>query len=349
VGRDAGVAYLNIVRKLEGVYGRSPALEHAQSPVNLEDAWGFWKFPTPHAPRTPLSDAGVGRDLLIRRSPERNVIAAERLLSRGRFAPTGTVRTVSTRSNVNNALPVETVVGRDGRRETAVIKSVAQGGAQEVFAYRVARALGIEYLLPTIGRRDDGAAAIEFVDGKGAWESLVEDSNGLEYALRDNWRARFPDMPAGDIARRSRIDRQLVQVFDYLLANPDRHSNNILINRETGEVKMIDHGLVGVGEPVERNGMVLEPRLRPEFSGTGVGVRGSGVQRTVTLLPEVVDILRGVRREEIGTAFTQMLRDLGSSREGGVHSNVFTDDWIDQLYSRLDYVSERGEFTIVTE
>lgn len=84
--------------------------------------------------------------------------------------------------------------------------------------------------------------------------------------------------------RAALVDRQLLQCFDYLLANNDRHTANGLYDATSGVLSFIDSGHAGRGQLASNGGSVLVPALRKLQAGSKGG--------HVDLDPAVVDYLR---------------------------------------------------------
>jgi len=252
-------------------------------------------------------------------------------------APRRNIASVS--GGVNGALPVVRATDRHSNVSVrAVLKSVSAGGAQERFAYEVAAAVGMDHLLPRVGRRRDGTAAIELVRGKSFREAGITNAQTLEKALRHSWKVQFPEMPTTEVRRRARIDRQLVQLFDYLLANGDRHGSNGLFDARSGRLTLIDHGLIN-RYAASRGGLI--PEVRMDFQG-GDGVKQLKRQSTMRVEPEVLALVRGTDRARVEGAFKQMMRDVGGSTSIGSYATRPTPAFLDQVLARLDEVARTG-------
>ncbi|MCW2962051.1 MAG: hypothetical protein JWM90_2438 [Thermoleophilia bacterium] len=232
---------------------------------------------------------------------------------------------------VNGKLPVLTFEDAAGQRVDAVIKTVGrQGGAQEVLAYQVGRALHVDHLLARVGRRPNGDAAMEFVPGTTFEESFINDSTTLEHALRDGWALRNPGMDNETIRRHARIDRQLVQVFDNVTSNSDRHTGNAMFDAATGRVSLIDHGYIGWG------GHDVIARQRPTFLN-GLDVSDTRAGKMVELLPEVRGIVERANTRQIEAAYRQFLDDTGTMMERD------NNRMINGIRNRIDYIAATGK------
>ncbi|MCW2972311.1 MAG: hypothetical protein JWN72_584 [Thermoleophilia bacterium] len=162
-------------------------------------------------------------------------------------------------------------VAADGTSVSAVVKSADAGAPQETFGWKFGRALGIDHLVPAVGRRPDGSAWIEFRPGVTLREAGVVTNAQLDEALAISYLGDGSLTPA-EAAQAARVDRQLLQATDYLTANIDRHANNGLVDvGGSGRVSFIDFGLVGRGARAE-GGSVISPALRRFQSDAGDGV-----------------------------------------------------------------------------
>ena len=163
----------------------------------------------------------------------------------------------------------------------AVEKSVAQQAAQERFGWRVAQALGIDHLFAAVAQRADGSVGIEFRPGVTLREAGITTVEQLQSAIeRMHLAAGATESQARD---RARIDRQLFQVYDYVLANSDRHLGQGMADAISGVVSFVDQGNMGRGAILE-GASILRPALREFQAGPHGG--------TVDIDPDVVDLVR---------------------------------------------------------
>lgn len=182
----------------------------------------------------------------------------ERLLARGSVVPGSRQRLGAHGASG----PLERVVlvdaGESTRRMPVVLKQAQ--AAQEEFAYRVARALGIDYLVPTTARRADGTAAIRFIDGVHFDRAQIADAHDLRRAIATSYELEHCLSPA-EAADAARLDHELLQFLDWLLANRDRKAANTIAETATGRHLVIDHGAAFRGERID----VLRPRLKDRY------------------------------------------------------------------------------------
>lgn len=262
-----------------------------------------------------------------------------RALERGRIVSSPERKLKRIGGGVNGAMPVVRTVDRHtGTSVRAVFKSIAQGGAQERFAYELAAAVGMDHLFPRVGRRSDGTAAIELVTGQMFSDAGVTNANRLEKALRHSWKVQFPEMPSTEVTRRARIDRQLVQVFDFLVANGDRHGGNGMFDARTGRLTLIDHGLLN------RNGAMrggLVPSVRMAYMGGEASVQRKKFT-TMRVEPEIQALMKSADRPRIEQAFKTMLRDIGTSKRVGSYGRPPTPQLLTEIMARLDDVARTG-------
>ncbi len=294
-------------------------------------------------PTTPLAtDTHRPWSILTMRPDEARTEQRRRTLATGRRVHAAEPRTIG--SGVNGALRLDTFVDRhSGERVKGVLKPISAGGAQELFASEVARAIRMEHLVPAVGRRSDGTAAIEFRPGMAAWMEGVDDGDTLELALRHSHELHDPGADAATIARRARIDRQLTQTFDFLLANGDRNGNNALFDARRGVVSLIDHGLIDRYGTADGRPIVLE-----DYMKSADAVRGTPAQRiTIPLDDEVVELLRRADRTHIAKVFRQMLRDQHGAPSVGALAHRTKPEFLDQLLARLDDAILRRAIQVV--
>lgn len=160
------------------------------------------------------------------------------------------------------------------RHVWAVEKPAEAQAAQEELAWRVGRELRIDHLLPAAVRRSDGTAWIRFHNGTGLSQAGVTDLTRLDQALTASY---LEDASLGltrtEAAQAARIDRQLLQLLDYVLANNDRHLGNGLLDAAGGRnaLTFLDYGHAGRGTTAA-GATELAPALRL-FQGTSSGGR----------------------------------------------------------------------------
>lgn len=160
----------------------------------------------------------------------------------------------------------------------AVTKGVEAQAAQEDESWGVAKLMGIDHIVAAVQRRADGTAYVEFREGETFGDAGIMTVPALEAKLALAHSHRSPE----DAAQLARIERQLLQVFDYIIANSDRHGGNGLWHALEG-VSYIDGSLAGRG--VELQGAsTLKPSLRLFQAGDAGG--------TVVIDPEVVEFIR---------------------------------------------------------
>jgi hypothetical protein len=159
----------------------------------------------------------------------------------------------------------------DGGAIDVVEKSTAHEGAQEQFGWLVARALGIDHRVALVARAADGTARIEHLPDTHGWTTLFEagvrDVASLDQALANCIRRESPHLTEPEVTRTARIERQLLQVFDYVIANDDRNLGNARARLSDPALKFIDHGNAGTGQHGRDD--VLVPGLRSALQGTG--------------------------------------------------------------------------------
>jgi hypothetical protein len=315
------------------------------APASPEEIWNLRRMDRTRlrAPTTPLtmSPERPWTTLVDRRSDELSS-QIQRTLERGRIAPRDPSSLGALDGGINGALDVRTIVDRSagGHSVRAVLKPVHRGGAQELFAYEVARAMKVDHLVQAVGRRSDGTAAMEFRPGS-AWRSMgVKDADSLERAFRHGLELRHPELSAGEIARRARVDRQLVQTLDVVLANGDRHGHNGLFDAKRGVVSLIDHGLIDRRPVSPVDGL---PSVRTYGGGVGAKHGANGVT-SITVGDEVRQLLATTDRAAITRAFAQLQRDQARSLDGvGAFARAQPPEYLEQVLQRIDDVVRTGK------
>jgi hypothetical protein len=231
----------------------------------------------------------------------RDALAGGRLLRTGDAATLDTTERVLGEGTIDRASAVRVGGGMNGDRFRmrihppaampgaasmwAVEKPAEAQAAQEEFAYLLARELGIDHLVPAVARRADGSAWIDFKPGHALSMAGVTDVGSLDRALTRSYLTdELLELTPVEAAQAARIDRQLLQAFDYLIANNDRHMGNGLVDaRAGGRLHFIDQGHAGRGS-VQTGASALEPELRSFQAGSRGG--------RVDLDPAVVGQLR---------------------------------------------------------
>ncbi|MCW2923758.1 MAG: hypothetical protein JWM98_1162 [Thermoleophilia bacterium] len=141
------------------------------------------------------------------------------------------------------------ITGTDGVGLAALSKLHDHPYAEEL-ATGLAERMGIGHLLvPTVER--DGKMVIKFVDALQGREAGLDDADALEAQLRTFYEQRLVGVPADQIAKQARIERQLIQTFDHGLAIADRHKRNIMVERASERPLLIDHSALLLGHHPE--------------------------------------------------------------------------------------------------
>jgi hypothetical protein len=230
------------------------------------------------------------------------------------------------KARITNVRPLGTGVTRpfrvtlelDGVTRTAVFKSidVRKAGVTtfpdgtsdvdfqdswqtEIAAYRVDRLIGLGLVPATIERRVEGSV------GSLQWwvQSMMPEAERLEKKIvspdADAWNRRM----------------MRVRLFDQLIANVDRHLNNILVTAEF-EPRLIDHS-----RAFRTNRVLRNPELLPRFSRS------------------LLDGIRTLTRQNVREATGRYLTD------GQIDRLLQRRDAILALAAKL--VAERGEAEVL--
>lgn len=152
--------------------------------------------------------------------------------------------------------------------DTLVVDKHQQGPA-EVAGSTFAGLIGLDHFVPlAVPQAADGARML-FRPGV-ELRKLADVSAEDLVQIRAARLARVA--PQLDVATRQRVAKmeiELLQTIDYLLANSDRHRGNILVDIATGEISFIDQGAIGDGEFWQKftGGSPLRPKLNPLIQG----------------------------------------------------------------------------------
>jgi hypothetical protein len=283
----------------------------------------------PLRPTGAVADAlAAGR--LLRTTPDDVLDAREALLRTGHELP-GTSEVVG--AGINGQRSKATYADPDdaARTITAVFKPASAQAAQEELGWRAARQLGADHLVPTVGRDATGGARIEFRPGESLVRAQVNGTDTLEGAL---FRSYADDAGLGlselEAAQAARIDRQVLQLLDYVMANNDRHRNNGLFDAAKGVLSFIDFGHSGRGVRTAA-GSELAPSLRL--------FQGSKPEFHVDLDDAVVDY---VRRRTSGDAlraeYSRVVSAPSSASPGG---SSIVGELREGMATRLEHALER--------
>lgn len=312
------------------------------------------------AGRAPFSAAAAEALELLGTDPLRPTGAVRDALAAGRLVRTGAPEVLDHTEHVLRSGPIDvsarTPVGggingmlfRVGIADDtvagapklqAVEKSASAQAAQEELGWKLARTLGIDHIVPPVARRADGVARIEFRSGDSLSKAGIQTTQDLDEALTASYLddAALALSPT-EAAQAARIDRQLLQTFDYLLANNDRHLGNALYDAARGQLSFIDSGHAGRGA-VRNIGTALEPSLR----GFQAGTHGGRVQ----LDPAVVEYLRArVTPDDLRAVHASVFEQsgiagpqfgsIGAKFIDEVRSPMFREDMVRRLQQVLD-------------
>lgn len=269
---------------------------------------------------------------LLRTGTPTELDSIERLLREGRVVR-NTIGDMPDRG-ISGPLQCMVVEAGDGSKRTAQVlrKPPHAQPAQEDFGYQLARTLGIDHLFAKTGLRPDGSALTTIVPGVQARKAGVHDVRALEQTLARGYARTHPQLPARERTAAARIDRQLLQFYDYLVATADRHNRNVMVDAAQGSVHFIDLGRAGAGETFDR----LRPALATFYQGAG---------RRIELDPVTVDV---IRRRLDADALARLHVRLGASRDGArtwsLRGPVRLADerYLHTMQARLQHVLDNG-------
>jgi len=180
--------------------------------------------------------------------------------------------------------PFKVALEKDGEKRFAVWKNpegrmggVIEGWMWEIAAYRLDRHLGLNMVPVTIERRHNG--------NRGSLQLWVESKMAYK-AVLDGKKKNADQPPAGLKGVLFNRAVYLQRAFDNLIANEDRHANNILIT-EDWKIILIDHS-----RSFRTGSNFTENLLYTEKSKTHPG--------TMSALPEAfVDKLKALTAERL--------------------------------------------------
>ncbi|MCW2925541.1 MAG: hypothetical protein JWM98_2945 [Thermoleophilia bacterium] len=180
----------------------------------------------------------------------------------------------------------------DASKQVEAILRPGQAQApQEVFGWRIARALGVDHMFPAASMRD-GGAAVQVVPGVEARAAGFSAIDQLRSELERGYRLSHPGI---DAATQARVDVELARVVDYVVANSDRHGGNAMYDAGTGPMHLIDIGNMGLAGP---------DKLRPIFRDFGAGDR-----LPIDLHPRTVEVVRRNLTPEVLAGLHAKLRE----------------------------------------
>lgn len=251
----------------------------------------------------------TARRLLGSRTPE-EAARAERILQFGEPVPATKPRYVGGGGNLHGSLEIRTF-RLDGEEMDGVVK--IPNAHREAFAGRIASRLKLDPHVPTTVMRDDSTAVIELrPDDPVSFFSAAE----IERHLATGYGAALLAGPEA-AAQFAHFDGQLMRAFDYLIAEGDRHTGNLL-GHANGRASWIDHEKIGSHLPNDP--------LHPFPSDLSIA------GRTEQLDPEVVDHIRAVLDPSDVRRDAQLLRPEDRAIAEGVAA-------------RLESLLETGQLT----
>lgn len=216
---------------------------------------------------------------------------------------------------------------------------------QEAFAWSLARRLGIDYLFPAAVVRPDGTAMVRMVPGVASGSVGIVDTVGLERIAARWYERNMPHMGAEAIALQARVDRELLTVVDYLMANHDRGNANLLIDVAEGGFRAVDMGWATGGERMLRPTV---PSMMQAFTG---GTRG-----VLDLHPETVAVIRANLQPDDLRELHIGLREAAQAYRPGPDARrdqrmlqralthyLSSDEFLERLLARRAVVAEHGQ------
>jgi hypothetical protein len=234
----------------------------------------------------------VDATTLLAARPTAATAEIERLMSRSTInqASQQAIGAPSTHHGQLYSYALESAASATVYVDRVVVKSSAQQAVQERFGFQIAKLLGIDHLFPVTILDSAGNARIQALPGTPQLSDLTGEGAKLFERLRTEWhQANQPTLSTDEARAAARMERQLLGVFDYILANADRHKGNVLIDEQGSTGAFIDSGLVGVGE--RGAGNYLLPALHGLFQGAAA-TKSSSPRARVNLDLTTTEYLR---------------------------------------------------------
>jgi hypothetical protein len=233
----------------------------------------------------------------------------------------------------------------------AVMKLPHQQAAQEAFEYGLSREIGAAHLFAPVALRADHSAATAFIAGTEFGKAGVTNVATLEAALRRGAAARSGAVEGAALVQHTaRVERQLLQYLDWLVANDDRHvRNGMVANDAATGVQMIDHGAAGVGDLAPGR---VRPFLRVDFQGdVGRTGRWRGLERTV-LEPDALTAIRQLDADTIRRVHAETVGAVPKPVGGGpftslTHRYTSSARYLENVLRRHEFATTRGFFEYV--
>lgn len=233
----------------------------------------------------------------------------------------------------------------------AVMKLPNQQAAQEAFEYGLAREVGAAHLFAPVALRADHSAATAFVQGTEFRKAGVTDVASLEAALRRGAAARSGALEGAALVQHTaRVERQVLQYLDWLVANDDRHNRNgIVANDAATGVQMIDHGAAGVGDLAPGR---VRPFLRVDYQGdVGRTGRWRGLERTV-LEPDALTAIRQLDATAIRRIHAETVGAVPKPVGGGAftaltHRYTSSSRYLEHVLRRHEFATTHGFFEYI--
>ena len=150
-----------------------------------------------------------------------------------------------TRGGCGGRFPIQRISDAGG--DILVVEKNQQGSA-EVAGSQFAGLIGIQHLVPLAVEHGQQGARMLRAAGTEAAQAGVKSADDL-VALRMVALSReAPGLSVSERGRLARLEVELGQAMDYLLANSDRHTRNVMVDPERGAMALIDNGAIGDGD-----------------------------------------------------------------------------------------------------
>lgn len=239
------------------------------------------------------------------------------------------------RQSSNGQLQVLRPPGADSESQDLVLKTLQQGGAQDAFAWHVARAFGVEDMfLPTAWSDVRQGALMERFDGRTLSDRRLNGASGLRSALEGHVRTIRPELTERAAQHEVSLRSERLVATKAFLADGDWHEMNVLQGSgDDRRIAHIDSGLMNQYAP----GADGIPTLKANIAAGMTTYRsGNGVYE-LPLSAATLTGLERVERSSIERPFQRMIERIGGRTDVGRRfAEPLTLEQLPQMWARLD-------------
>lgn len=234
-----------------------------------------------------------------------------------------------TRPGVGGTLAISRIADSATGAVHEIVTKSSQGAA-EVAGSALAQILGIDHLVPVAVQHGTDGARMLRMPGIEAEAAAVRGADMLVVLRRARLARVAPHLDSQVRGRVARMEIELAQSLDYLLANGDRHARNVLVDTASGHVSFIDFGASGDSRLAARyvpGGGTLVPKLDETFQGAG---------RRVALSADTLEWIRSRLSDDV-------LRSWHAA-----HPDISRSVPIDEVLARFHSLIDEGGYSYVS-